>query len=64
MQQLQVLMVYIYRDQCAVYICSDQELLAVVEAALLQGQLGQVGSSHGGPCAGCGHVPAFRANTD
>ena len=52
-------MVYIYRYQCAVYICSDQELLAVVEAALLQGQLGQVGSSHG-----CGHVPALRANTD
>ena len=64
-QQSQVVLLpYIYRDQCAVNIWSDQELLAAAEAALQQGELGQVGSSHGCPCAVCGHVLSLRVNTD
>ena len=41
-------MVYIYRDQRPVNIRPDQELLGAAEASLQQGELGQVGSGHGG----------------
>ena len=50
-QHLQVvleagLLVYIYRDERAVNIRPDQELLGAAEASLQQRELGQVGSGH------------------